>query len=136
MKKYVTFLVMLIIAAFMYRFADGYYTERRLRFAVWDAIDPAEKDNEPLRKEIMARAQEMRVKVVSSEISFSKEEKDGAMDPSGMIQVVRTIKSVTFPWSYRRFGAEKTGIISVRREVSSKGTVATEGSVPGPTAEP
>lgn len=126
MSKYVIFGIMLVISATMYRFADGYFMEKRLRFAVWDAIDPKSNEDDALRTNILAQITKLKVNVVPEEIVFTTDEEPGTVDPSGILQVVIRSKTVSFPYIYRKFGGEKKGVVTVRREIATKGMVATE----------
>jgi len=126
MAKYVIFGVMLAISAMMYRFADGYFMEKRLRFAVWEAIDPKSSEDDVLRTNILAQAAKLKVKVVPEEIVFTSHEEPGTVDPSGVLQVMLRTKTVAFPYVYRKFGTEKKGVVTVQREIATKGMVATE----------
>ncbi len=126
MAKYLIFGVMLAVSAMMYRFADGYFTEKRLRYSVWEAIDPRSDEDEALRASILAQASRLKVQVVPEEIVFAVHEEPGTVDPSGILQVVLRSKTVSFPYVYRKFGSDKKGVVTVRREVATKGMVATE----------
>ncbi len=130
MAKYVTFVVMLLISAMMYRFADFYFMEKRLRYAVWDAIDPTSSSDDEMRKEILSRVSALKVEVVPDQVVFTSEEKPGAIDQAGVVQVTIRIKTVAFPYVYRRFASVKKGTVTVRREGSTKGMVSTEGVTP------
>lgn len=126
MAKYLIFGVMLVISAMMYRFADGYFTEKRLRLAVWEAIDPRSNEDDALRANILAQAAKLKVEVVPEAIVFTAREEPGTVDPSGVLQVILKTKTVAFPYVYRKFGSEKKGVVTVQREMVTKGMVATE----------
>lgn len=124
MGKYVTGIIMALLAVFMYRSADVYFTERRLRHAVWQSMDPALRDDVAMKELILDRVKKLGVEVNPEEIKFLTEEKpeaDGTI--GGAVQVFKKTKSVTFPYSYRKMGTVKKGVVNVRRESVSKGVV-------------
>jgi hypothetical protein len=100
--------------------------EKRLRFAVWDAIDPKSNEDDALRTNILAQVSKLKINVVPEEIVFTTDEEPGTVDPSGVLQVVIRSKTVSFPYVYRKFGGEKKGVVTVRREIATKGMVASE----------
>lgn len=122
MGKYVTGIIMALIAVFMYRTADVYFTERRLRHAVWQSMDPTVRDDGAMKELILDQVKKLDVVVNPEDIKFTTEEKaqsDGAI--GGVVQVFKKTRSVTFPYSYRKMGAVKKGVVNVRRESVNKG---------------
>jgi|GEM_PF-1969150 len=123
MAKYITFAVMLVIAALSARFAHFYFVEKRLQIVVWDAINPVASD-ESTREAILSRVTAMKVEVDPSKMTFDNRDRDAQLDPSGTIRIVKRVKTVSFPWVYRRFAGEKRGVVTVFREATVKGAVA------------
>ncbi|NDE14795.1 hypothetical protein EBZ80_07690 [bacterium] len=123
MAKFITFAVMLVIAALSARFAHFYFVEKRLQIVVWDVINPVATD-ESTREAIMSRVTAMKVEVDPSKMTFDNQDRDAQLDPSGTIQIVKRVKTVSFPWVYRRFAGEKRGVVTVFREATVKGAVA------------
>lgn len=127
MGKLITVAVAVSVAFLSYRAAHLYFIEKKLRHSVWSAIDPASSDDTSLRDEILLRTKEMHVRVDPDSIKISAENVDGTIEPSGLIRVVRRIRSVSVPYEYRILGAVKSGTISVSREVALQGSVGGEG---------
>jgi hypothetical protein len=126
MGKYITGVVMLILATFVYRTADIYFTERRLRHAVWQSMDPAVRDDAAIKELIVDRVGRLSVEINPDDISFTNEEKaepEGSI--GGVVQVFKRTKSVSFSYTYRKMGAVKKGVLNVRRESVSKGVAGT-----------
>ncbi|MEY4631960.1 MAG: hypothetical protein RIQ81_2080 [Pseudomonadota bacterium] len=125
MAKYVTLLVAALVAAFMYRTADVYFTERRLRHAVWNAMDPAVRDDEATKQLVLQRIKGLGVEVNPDELKISVEEKpESDSSIGGVVQVFKKTMTATFPFRYRKMGAEKKGVMTIKRESANKGAVA------------
>ncbi len=135
MAKYITFVVMLVIAGLSARFAHFYFVEKRLQIVVWDIINPVATD-EATREAIMSRISALRVEVDPSKMTFDNQDRDAQLDPSGTIRIVKRVKTVTFPWVYRRFGGERRGVVTVFREATVKGAVTPDSSSAMPSDAP
>lgn len=122
MGKFVTFFVMVLVAALSARFAHFYFMEKRLQIVVWDVINPLASDD-AAREVIAKRLADFKVEVDPAQMTFTNEDRETQLDPSGLIMVVKRVKTVSFPWVYRRFGGEKRGVLTVFREATVKSSV-------------
>ena len=136
MAKYVTLAVLLVIAGLSARFAHFYFMEKRLQIVVWDIINPVASDD-ATREAIMKRLEPLKVEVDPAAMTFKNEDRDAQLDPSGMIQVVKRVKTVSFPWVYRRYAGERRGVLTVFREATIKGAVSPDagGVSAGPSTD-